>query len=109
MQRNKIVPALFGVLLIAGCNTDVGTDLTRAAAKSAVNPIVADRFPGLPLEPATDCIIDNANSNEIVTLATAAATRDDPAATQVVVDIARRPETIRCFGQDALPAILNTL
>ncbi|WP_371156353.1 hypothetical protein [Jannaschia sp. 2305UL9-9] len=94
---------------IAACNSGVGTDLTRAAAKSIVNPIVAERFPGIPLEPATDCVIDNANSAEIVTLATAAATNDQTAATQVVIDVAGRPETIRCFAEDALPGILTTL
>ena len=96
-------------LALAACNTGVGTDLTRAAAKSVVNPIVAERFPGVPLEPATDCIIDNASSDEIITLASAAATRDDTAATQVVLDVAQRPDTLRCLGSDALPVILNTL
>lgn len=101
--------ALTLLVATAGCNTSVGTDLTRAAAKSVVNPIVAERFPGLPLEPATDCIIDNASSDELITLASAAATRDDTAATEVVIDVARRPDTLRCLGSDAIPVILNTL
>ncbi|GIT91280.1 hypothetical protein JANAI62_17360 [Jannaschia pagri] len=97
------------LLVLAACNTPLGTEVTRAAAKATVNPIVASRFPGLPVQPATDCVIDNATGDELVTLASAAATRDDPTATRIVVDVAGRPETIRCFGQDALPAILNTL
>ncbi|MGB3408901.1 MAG: succinate dehydrogenase [Jannaschia sp.] len=101
--------ALFLPLALAACNTGVGTDLTRTAAKSVVNSVVAERFPGVPLAPATDCIIDNSTSDEIITLASAAATRDDAAASQVVLDVARRPDTLRCLGSDALPIILTTL
>ncbi|WGH80072.1 hypothetical protein [Jannaschia ovalis] len=100
---------LIALALLAGCNSAVGTELSRSAAKSVVNPIVAERFPGVPLEPATDCIIDNATGSEIATLAASAATRDDATASRLVLDIAGRPETIRCIAAEGLPAILNTL
>ncbi|MEL6587325.1 MAG: hypothetical protein AAFY65_13760 [Pseudomonadota bacterium] len=100
---------LLAVLALASCNTALGTEVSRATAKSVVNPIVADRFPGVPLEPTTNCIIDNATGDEIVTLATTAATRNDQVAADLVVDIAKRPETIRCIAKDGLPAILGTL
>ena len=106
MRPELLIAAAF---LLTACNGAVGTEVSRAAAKSVVNPIVAERFPGVPLEPATDCIIDNATGEEIVTLAAAAATRDDAAASRLVLDIAQRPETIRCITSEGLPAILNTL
>ncbi|SFJ38923.1 hypothetical protein [Jannaschia pohangensis] len=101
--------ALIPVVLLAACNTAIGTEVSRSAAKSVVNPIVAERFPGVPLEPTTDCIIDNASGDEIVTLATSAATRDDQTATQLVLDIARRPDTIQCIATNGLPVLINTL
>ena len=98
--------------LLAACNaTDVTTDLSRKAAKSVVNPIVAEKFPGIPLEPATDCVIDNANSSEIFTLASAAATGPDDGTIKTVVDIASRPDTLKCLTQKegGLFAVLSSL
>ena len=100
---------LLVLLLLAGCNSAVGTELTRETARAVVTPIVQARFPGVPVAPATDCIIDNASGEELVTLATSAATRDDRAAVQVVGQVAQRPETLRCLGRDALPVILQRL
>ncbi|WP_298436626.1 hypothetical protein [uncultured Jannaschia sp.] len=104
----RLEPLLL-IAALASCNTGVGTEVSRAAAKSVVNPIVAERFPGIPLEPATNCIIDNASGDEIVTLATSAATRDDAGATRIVLDIARRPDTIQCLATEGLPVLLNSL
>ncbi|MDB2407126.1 hypothetical protein N9W17_01160 [Jannaschia sp.] len=101
--------AAFALVLLSACNSQIGTDLTRATAKSVVNPIVAQRFPGLPLEPATDCVVDNASGEEIITLAASAATRADDTAVRIVTDVAQRPGTIRCFGEEALPEILSGL
>ncbi|UWQ18011.1 hypothetical protein [Jannaschia sp. M317] len=100
---------LFLPLLLAACNSGIGTDLTREAARATVRPVLADRFPGVPLEPATDCIIDNATGEEIITLAGAAATRNDQTAARVVGDIARRPATIQCIATQGLPVLLDTL
>ncbi|MGB3553661.1 MAG: hypothetical protein WBA25_03360 [Jannaschia sp.] len=93
--------------LLAACNSAIGTELTRETAKSVVNPIVAARFPGIPLEPATDCIIDNASGDEIITLAGAAANRDDQVASRIVLDVARRPDTIQCIATEGLPVLLT--
>ncbi|TFL19420.1 hypothetical protein [Jannaschia formosa] len=101
--------AALALLGLAACNTGVGTELTRATAKSVVNPIVAQRFPGVPLEPATDCVIDNATGQEIVVLASSAASRDDATASRIVTEVAQRPETIRCFAENALPEIIRAL
>ena len=38
--------------------------LARDAARTAVRPVLESRFPGVPLEPATDCVIDNATFEE---------------------------------------------
>jgi len=101
--------ALIPLALLAACNTAIGTEVSRSAAKSVVNSVVSERFPGAPLEPTTDCIIDNASGDEIVTLATSAATRDDQTATRLVLDIVQRPDTVQCVLSNGLPALINTL
>lgn len=82
-------------------------ELARDAAKRSVNPVLADRFPGVPLEPASDCVIENASAGEITRLALAAAkptVSDETRA--LVVEIATRPETIRCLATDGLAPFL---
>ncbi|MEM7641876.1 MAG: hypothetical protein AAF366_05055 [Pseudomonadota bacterium] len=100
--------ALTVAAALAACNTAIGTDVTRATARSVVNPIVAQQFPGVPLEPTTDCIINNASSDEILTLAASAATRDDETAIRTVLTITQRPGTIRCIATDGVPVLLDT-
>lgn len=96
--------------LLAGCNAaDVTTDFSRKAAKSVINPIVAQKFPGVPLEPTTDCIIDNANSAELFALASAAATGPKDSTIQTVTDISRRPDTLKCMAKTGLPGLLSSL
>lgn len=98
------------ILALAACTPqDAVTDLSRDAARSVVRPVVADTFPGIPLESATDCVIDNAETGELFTLARSAATGVDASTTQTVVDIARRPATLKCFAEDGLPALLTSL
>lgn len=99
-----LVPAV-----LAACNSPLADEIARDAAKRTVNPIVAARFPGVPLAPATDCIIDNANAAEILQLATAAGTGANDTATRIVLDVAQRPDTIRCIAAEGLPVLLNSL
>lgn len=103
------LPILAVALMASGCNSGIGTEVSRAAARSVVDQVVAQRFPGVPLKPTTDCIIDNATGNEIVALATSAAAQDQEAAARTVLEIAQRPATVRCIASQDLPAILNTL
>jgi hypothetical protein len=94
---------------LTACIGPVATQVTRDAARAAVNPVVARNFPGMPLEPATDCVIDNASADEIVAVARAARDGANDTASRVVLDVTGRPETIRCLASEGLPAILDTL
>ncbi|MFY0692361.1 MAG: succinate dehydrogenase [Paracoccaceae bacterium] len=80
----------------------VADQLARAQAKDAVNPVIARNFPGVPLEPSTDCVIDNARASEIVTLARASVAGLTPADGELVLEIATRPETLTCLLDDGL-------
>jgi hypothetical protein len=91
-------------LLIGLSACDAATmDMTaRAAARSVVQPIVAERVPGIAAQRVTDCIIDSASANEIFTLASAAATGADETTATLVTDILVRPATVRCAATSFL-------
>ena len=99
---------LLGIgLLLSACTEAARDDVARDAAKSAVRPVIADRFPGVPLEPSVDCIIDNATSREILSLAADAVTGPTASTVEIVSRIASRPETITCLATEGLPAFLK--
>ncbi len=92
-------------MALAGCMQDLGPAgdmLARDAAKGVVNTAVQARFPGVDARPLTDCIIDNASSGEIVQIAEAALVGGNQATTSLIVDIAERPETVRCTVNNSL-------
>lgn len=92
---------------LAACNTPLADEIARNQAKKAVNPILAERFPGVPLEPATNCVIDSASASEIIQLAKAGTTTVSQTDVELVVQIATRPETIQCLLEDGLTPFLN--
>ncbi|MFQ6551493.1 succinate dehydrogenase [Aestuariibius insulae] len=103
-------PLLFmaAVSLTAACTTnpDFADSLARESAKSVVSGIIATRFPGLQVAPVTDCVIDNATSSEIILIARGALTGPTAETTSTVVEIAGRPDTIRCIAQTG-PSVLT--
>ena len=99
---------MFLALLLCACDTPVSNALARDSAKRVVNPVIAERFPGLPLAPATNCIIDNATASEIMTFATSARSSPEDV-TPIILDVAQRPATIQCLATDGLPVLLTTL
>lgn len=79
----------------------------RDTAKTVITPIVQARFPGVPVGPATDCIIDNATLSEVFELAKAATLGVTPSTTDTVIAVAARPETVKCIAQASLPLLLQ--
>ncbi len=99
---------LVGLTLpLLGCTPQQQDELTRDAAKSVVRPVLEERLPGVPVEPATDCIIDNASSRELLSLAADAVTGPTANTVEIVSDIVSRPETIQCLATEGLPALLT--
>lgn len=98
---------VLALLPLAGC-VEVQNEIAREAARSAVRPVLEENFPGIPLEPATDCIIDNATADEIISLAgDAARGAPDAGTVETVLTVATRPETISCLAIEGLPALLT--
>ena len=98
---------LIGLLALSGCVVPSTEDITRNAAKSTVNRVVVSRFPGLPVEPSINCIIDNATQGEILGLASDSVTGPTEATIQTVFSIIRRPATVQCLASSGVPALLN--
>ncbi|MEL7104419.1 MAG: hypothetical protein AAGM21_00755 [Pseudomonadota bacterium] len=100
--------AILSFILLAAC-AEVQNEIAREAARSAVRPVLAERLPGVPLEPATDCIIDNATAIEILSLAgDAAQGAPDAGTVETVLAIGTRTETITCLATEGLPVLLLT-
>lgn len=109
MALHKPVSLLTGLALIAlsACSPQAQDDIAREAARRAVTPVVQDKFPGVPVEPAVNCVIDNANSTQIGALALDAVTGPTESTVEIVTQIISKPETVTCLATDGLAAILN--
>jgi len=96
--------SLMAALALAGCSVGenlVGENLvqesSRNAAKRVVTPIVEEKFPARNATLYTDCIIENATTKEIVTLARATLLGVGNRTLDTVVTIATRPNTLTCI------------
>ena len=100
--------ALSGCAVAAvGPAAGVATQATRAAAKATVTKVASERFPGVPVTPISDCVIDNASVTEILTMArAAAAATPSPQAVDTIVGVIGRPDTIQCLRDEGLPRLL---
>ncbi len=99
--------ALGLVLVLAACSAQTQDQIARQAAKSTVARVVADKYPGVPVEPALDCVIDNASSTQIYALAADSVTGPTASTVEVVSDIVSKPETLTCLAADGLPALIR--
>lgn len=102
-MRFLILP--IAATMLIGCMQDLGPagdTLARDAAKGVVNSTVQARFPGVDARPLTDCIIDNASSGEIIQIAEAALVGTSQTTTNLITDIAQRPDTVRCALNNSL-------
>lgn len=108
-MRFKTISAFAMFLLVLACTPAQQDELTRDAARTAVRPVLEQNFPGVPLEPATDCVIDNATRGELLSLAADAVTGPTANTFEIVSDVVSRPETIRCLAESGLPAIIRGL
>ncbi|WP_166417029.1 hypothetical protein [Cochlodiniinecator piscidefendens] len=100
------VAFMTGIGLLAACTSQQQDDLARRAAKSAVTPVVQEQLPGVPVGPAVDCVIDNANRNELRGLASNSITGPTASTVEIVTNIISRPQALECLAVSGLPALL---
>jgi hypothetical protein len=103
MKRHLIL-AVAATLALASCDAaqEAVTQSTRDTAKTVVNGVVEDKFPGVNAALITDCIIDNASVSEILVIAKASVVGVKQDTVDTVVDISKRPETAACIAKNGL-------
>ncbi|MCR9108260.1 hypothetical protein [Marivita sp. XM-24bin2] len=99
--------AVAACLVLGGCSVQQQDQIARDAARSAITPVLVERFPGVPLEPALDCVIENASAVQIRALALDGVTGTTESTVQIVTDIVSKPETLTCLAAEGLPALLR--
>lgn len=105
MQILRTTYLILTAAALMGCS--VGQEVARDQARDAIDPIVAQKFPGVPVKPITDCVIDNATLKELLTLSAAAGTGNNAKAAEIVGGVITRRETIKCITVKGLPALLQ--
>ncbi|SEK57945.1 hypothetical protein SAMN05444413_102257 [Roseivivax marinus] len=104
----RLEAACLTLLLVGACTAQTQDQIARNAARSTVNRIVLERYPGVPVEPAIGCVIDNASAQQIYALAADSVTGPTASSAQIVAEIVQRPETLTCLAAEGLPALLRT-
>jgi len=101
----SVVLALGLGLSLAACEeaSQRVDSIAREGAKGVVTETIATRFPQVPkqlITPFTDCIIDNADANEVRVFAKSAIIGVDDTTVATVRSVLSRPETVRCLSQN---------
>jgi len=87
----------------AGCTLQEQVDnTTRSAALRTVVSVSEDKFPGVNVEPYAACVINQASSGEILSLAGAAVTGITDSTVETVAEIAARPDAVKCIARESL-------
>ncbi len=106
-MRTGGLPLAAAALLLAACTPATQDQLARGAAKSVVARAATERLPGVPVAPFTDCIIDNASGQQILTLAADSVTGPTASTWEIITGIARKPETLQCLLTNGVSALLQ--
>ncbi|WP_224813683.1 succinate dehydrogenase [Hasllibacter sp. MH4015] len=96
-------------LLLSGCVgfQDVADQLAREQARQYVDAEVQQRFPGVDATPITNCVIDNASAQEIITIAGGIALGNTEAASGTVSEVLQRPATLQCTAGNYFDGLLR--
>ena len=100
----RLALALLVVPLLMGCEAAnrAADTVAREQAKTVVNGVVTEKFPGVNAAPVTDCIIDAASAGEILSIAGASVTGVDASTAELVVEIAARPDAVQCIAANSI-------
>jgi hypothetical protein len=98
---------LLPILFLAACSAESQDEIARSAARSTTSKIVVEQFPGVPVQPALDCIINNATATQIYALAADSVTGPTESTVQIVREIVSKPETLTCLAAEGLPALIR--
>lgn len=104
MRRAFIITAL---LMLSACEVaEQSADaIARQQAKSYINSVAARFFPGVNTEAVTNCIIDNASTQEVLQIAQASVTGNGAEAATIVTKIGQRPAALQCIAAAGLAVL----
>lgn len=97
-----------GGLVACSNGIPVSDDVAQSGAKQVITPIVAAQIPGENTEAVTNCIIEAATADEIFALFGSTVTGATQKTTELVLQIAARPEAVSCIAQATLTGVLAT-
>lgn len=97
------------LLALTACTVaqDAADVVARDRAKAVVNDVVASRFPGVDASPVTDCIIDAASAQELVSIASAAVTGVTDETVRTILQIAQRPDAVQCIAATQIGSLFG--
>lgn len=90
--------------LLAACMTpqDMVDREVRQTAEQVINEVVSDQFPGVDASPVSNCVVNNASTAEILTVAKAAVTGIDAETVDIVLDVIKRRGTLDCIVDNGI-------
>ena len=96
--------AIIAFAALAACDVaqPIADEIARDQARSAVNEVVAQNIPGVDLSSVTDCIINTASAQEIFEIAKDSVTGLTPDTTNLILEIAQRPQSVECILKSSL-------
>lgn len=106
-MHRVIALSLIGMLGACEAAQQAADDVARGRAKTAVNGVVAEKFPSVNAAPVTDCIIDAASAQELLQIAASASTGAHADVTELTLGIARRPAALQCIAKSSITLALT--
>lgn len=101
-------PGLLALAALCACTQQSQDALARAAAKRVITAELESKFPGVPLEPAVDCVLAQASADQIVQIARDAEAGKTGDAVKTVAGLVAHGDTVDCLAEKELPAFLGT-
>lgn len=104
LRGARQVVAIAALALLSACSVaqQAADDIARDRARGVVNTVVENNFPGVDATPVTDCVIDAASAQEILSIAADSVTGVQPDTAALVLEIAQRPDAVQCITRNAL-------
>jgi hypothetical protein len=95
---------LIGAFALAGCDVAqaVVDDAVRQQAEQTIVTVVESQFPNVNAQPVANCVVDNASTSEILSVAGDSVTGVDQGTIKTVLDVLKRTETITCIAKNGI-------
>jgi hypothetical protein len=95
---------IIGALALTGCDVAqaVVDDTVRNQAEQTIVTVVEKQFPNVNAQPVANCVVDNASTSEILSVAGDSVTGVDQGTIKTVLDILKRTETISCIAKNGI-------